>query len=266
MMPAHSLEQRMGMLSLRRLDLTLPSPVENLAVDEALLDALEEAGNQPVLRFWESDRHFVVLGRSSSLVEDVHIDACREDHVAILRRASGGGSVLQGPGCLSYAVVLPIDAHPDLRDIRLTNRFVLLRMAEALSRWQPAVTMQGISDLAVAGRKIAGSAQRRTRHALLFHGTILYRMPAATISRYLRQPKRQPDYRGGRPHGDFLRTIDAPVHELKQAIADAWHADTKLELWPESRMKDAIFKVVERSALEAIAYEEGFNGVYLPTR
>jgi lipoate-protein ligase A len=250
----------MGMFSLHRLDLTMASPVENLAVDEALLDAIEEAESQPVLRFWESDRYFVVLGRSSSLVDDVHIDACREDHVAILRRASGGGTVLQGPGCLSYAVVLPIDAHPDLRDIRSTNRFVLLRMAEGLSRWQPTVTLQGISDLAVAGRKLAGSAQRRTRHALLFHGTVLCRMQAATISRYLKQPKRQPDYRGNRPHDDFLRTIDAPMHELKQAIADAWQAHTKLELWPESRMKDAIVNVVERSAPEAADYEKRANG------
>jgi lipoate-protein ligase A len=204
----------------------------------------------------------VVLGRSSSLVDDVHVNACRQDRVSILRRASGGGTVLQGPGCLSYAVVLPIDTHPDLRDIRLTNRFVLVRIAEALSRWQPAITMQGISDLAVAGRKIAGSAQRRTRHAVLFHGTVLYRMPATAISRYLKQPKRQPDYRGDRPHGDFLRTIDAPLHELKQAIAGAWHADTELETWPSSRMQDAIVNVVERSTCEETEHEELTNGVY----
>ena len=259
-MPALSLEQGMGKLSFHLLDLTMASPVENLAVDEALLNAIEEAGSHPVLRFWESDRYFVALGRSSSLLDDVHIDACLEDHVQILRRASGGGTVLQGPGCLSYAVVLPIDAHPDLRDIRLTNRFVLVRMAHALSRWQPAVTLQGISDLAVAGCKIAGSAQRRTRHAVLFHGTVLHQMQAATISRYLKQPKRQPGYRGNRPHDDFLRTIDAPIHELKQAIADAWQAHTKLELWPESRMKDAIVNVVERSAPVAADYEERTNG------
>ena len=234
------------MFSFCLLDLTLPSPVENLALDEALLEDLEENISNPVLRLWESDRNFVVLGRSSRLTDDVHIDACQQDSVPILRRASGGGTVLQGPGCLSYAVVLPICLHTDLRDIRLTNTFILRRMAKALSRWQPAIALQGISDLTVEGRKIAGSAQRRKRNALLFHGTILYRMHARIISRYLKQPKRQPAYRGDRPHGEFLRTIDAPLQEMKQAIANAWHAETEWKLLPSTRMTDAMVKVVER--------------------
>ena len=240
----------MAVGSFHLLDLTLSAPEENLALDEALLEELEENESDPVLRFWESDRYFVVLGRSSNLADDVHIDACRQDHIPILRRASGGGSVLQGPGCLSYAIVLPIVMHDHLRDIRLTNSYILQRIANALSRWQPTIAMRGISDLTVADRKIAGSAQRRMRKGLLFHGTVLYRMQAKTISRYLKQPKRQPDYRGDRHHRDFLRTIDAPLHELKQAIADAWHAHTKLESWPSSRMKDAIVKVIERSACQ----------------
>lgn len=236
------------MVSLSLLDLTLPSPVENLALDEALLQDLEENESHPVLRFWESDRYFVVLGRSSRLSDDVHVDACRQDSVPILRRASGGGTVLQGPGCLSYAVVVPIQLHADLQDIRRTNSFVLQRMASALARWQPAIDVQGISDLAIQGWKIAGSAQRRTRTALLFHGTILYRMQAPIISRYLKQPKRQPDYRADRPHHEFLRTLDAPLDDMKKAIANAWQADTELTAWPKARMTGAIANVVERSS------------------
>jgi lipoate-protein ligase A len=235
------------MVSFRLLDLTLPSPAENLALDEALLEDLEETELGPVLRLWESDCYFVVLGRSSSLTADVHVDACRQDRVPILRRASGGGTVLQGPGCLSYACVLPIRLHADLRDIRLTNAFVLQRMAAALSRWQPTVAVQGISDLTVGGRKISGNAQQRKRNALLFHGTILYQMQAQTIARYLQQPKKQPDYRSDRPHSEFLRTIDAPLEEIKQAIVHTWQAETKLQIWPRPRLANAIVKVLERS-------------------
>lgn len=238
------------MVPIGLLDMTLPSPVENLALDEALLEDLEENDSPPALRLWESDCDFVVLGRSSRLGEDVFLDACRQDGVPILRRASGGGTVLQGRGCLSYALILPICLHEALRDIRLSNAFVLQRVAKALSRWQPAIAVQGISDLAVNGRKISGSAQRRTRKAILFHGTILYRMHADRISRYLKQPKRQPDYRADRPHGEFLRTIDAPLEEMKRAIANAWHADTELKGWPHARLTRAIANVVERSVFE----------------
>ena len=238
----------MVMISCRLLDLSLPSPVENLALDEALLDEIEENETEPVLRLWESDRYFVVLGRSSNLSDDVQPAACQQDDIPILRRASGGGTVLQGPGCLSYAVVLPLWLHADLRDIRLTNALILQYMTTALSSWQPAIAAQGISDLTVDGRKIGGSAQKRKRHALLFHGTVLYRMQAETISRYLKQPKRQPEYRADRLHGEFLMTLEAPLGEVKQAIAKAWHADRELDVWPRARMSEAIADVIERSS------------------
>ena len=235
------------MHSFRLLDLTLSSPIENLALDEALLDDLEENGHDPILRFWESDRYFVVLGRASCLTDDVHVPTCLQDQITVLRRASGGGTILQGPGCLSYAFVLPISLHPDLRDIRLTNRFILQRTARALQKWQPAIAVQGVSDLAVEGLKISGNAQRRKKTALLFHGTILYGMQADLIARYVKHPKRKPDYRGDRHHAAFLSRIDASPHEMKQAIADAWHAHVRLDAWPQARMSCAILNVVERS-------------------
>ena len=247
------------MISFSLLDLTLSSPLANLALDEALLEELEEQGGNPVLRLWESDRYFVVLGRSSGIDDDVHVEACRQDCVPILRRASGGGTVLQGPGCLSYAFVLPISLHADLRDIRRTNEFLLRPIATALSRWQPAITLQGISDLAVERRKISGNAQRRTRTALLFHGTLLHGMQADVISRYLKEPKRQPEYRKDRRHGDFLRTIDVLPDDIKNAIADAWKADTELKCWPRLRMRNAMAQVAERSTpLQAESILENF--------
>ena len=234
--------------TLHLLDLTLPLPVENLALDEALLEELEECGGDPVLRFWESDCHFVVLGRTSRMADDVDLVACQEDGLPILRRASGGGTVLQGPGCLSYAFVLPINCHPDLVSIRTTNRFILERMAAALHRWEPATTLRGISDLAINDMKISGNAQRRTRKALLFHGTILHGMGADLIARYLKHPTRQPDYRLDRPHRTFLGMINIAPQRIRQAIANAWSAEPTDSKWPIARMSHTIAAVLARSS------------------
>ena len=96
--------------------------------------------------------------------------------------------------------------------------------------------------------KISGNAQRRTRHALLFHGTILHGMRADLIARYLTQPARRPDYRRDRPHGSFLRTIEAAPEGIKRAIAEAWSVESTLESWPEARMQQKILDVLRRSA------------------
>ena len=55
------------------LDLTLPTPAENLAADEALLDQCEAARAGAVLRFWEPREHFVVVGYSNKVRTEVNL-------------------------------------------------------------------------------------------------------------------------------------------------------------------------------------------------
>jgi len=64
------------------------------------------------------------------------------------------------------------------------------------------------TDLTVRNRKFGGCAQRRRRHTLLHHGTILYDFDIAAPMRFLAEPRRQPAYREGRTHEDFLTNVD----------------------------------------------------------
>ena len=97
---------------MKYLDLTLPTPEENLACDEALLDGCDDGDGPEVLRFWEPQKHFVVVGYSNRVESEVNVAACSELGIPILRRCSGGGTVLQGPGCLDYSLILRIDSNP----------------------------------------------------------------------------------------------------------------------------------------------------------
>src|SRR5258708_1582967 len=115
------------------LDLTLPTPAENLAGDEALLDWREAEPGPDILRFWTPDRYFVVVGYANKVAREVDLEACRARQVPILRRCTGGGAVLQGPGCLNYALILNIEQWPGLRSIAQTNCFIMQRQAQALS-------------------------------------------------------------------------------------------------------------------------------------
>src|SRR6476646_5803774 len=92
------------------LDLTLSSPEEDIALDEALLLDAEDGLGGEVLRLWQWDQPAVILGSGGKLAEDVNESACAADGVPILRRSSGGGTVLLGPGCLCFSLVLPSPA------------------------------------------------------------------------------------------------------------------------------------------------------------
>jgi lipoate-protein ligase A len=226
---------------MRFLDRTLSSPEENLACDEALLDMCEEGYTEDILRVWESQTRFVVLGIANSASREVHREACTATGVPILRRCSGGGTVLQGPGCLNYALVLHINRHPSLQDITGTNRYILQRHATALrSRTSLDIELQGHTDLATEGRKFSGNAQRRRRQVILFHGTFLYRYAVDVIETYLPLPSVEPEYRQGRSHCAFLTNVPLRSETLKDLLCQTWDARDTFEDLPFARISTLV--------------------------
>jgi len=220
---------------MRWLDLTLPTAAENLALDEALLLQAEAGQGGEILRLWEWPALAVVLGSGCQFAEETNEDACRADGVPILRRSSGGGTVLLGPGCLCYSLVLRFARSPALAEIRPSYHAILAQVAEALG--VPGVEQAGISDLAASGRKFSGNAQQRKRHHLLHHGTILYKFDLTRISRYLRPPPRQPDYRAGREHESFVRNLEVPRFQLADGLRQAWRAREEQADWPAAEVR-----------------------------
>jgi lipoate-protein ligase A len=213
-------------------DLTLPTPVENLAADEALLDHCEAHG-AAALRFWEAPAPCVVLGFSNSAAREAKLAACARDGVPVLRRCSGGGTVLLGSGCLNYALVLPLAAQAALATVSGANQFILQRNVAAWAALlgEPLVR-RGDTDLVWRDRKCSGNAQRRRHTHLLFHGTLLLGSDLAAMAKYLALPSRAPEYRRARDHEVFLTNLPLSVAAAKQALAQAWQADGASLAWP----------------------------------
>lgn len=205
-------------------DFTLPTLAENLAFDDVLLAEVEADPTRGLLRFWELDRHAVVLGRSNRAEIEADLDACRQENIPVVRRSSGGGAVVIGPGCLAYSLVLPLtDEQRALGVASLTKR-LMERIALGFQSILPGATACGTSDLAADDRKFSGNAQRWLSRAFLHHGTILYDFDLPRIGRYLRTPSRQPDYRDSRDHAAFVRNVDATRTALIELLTAAWHA------------------------------------------
>ncbi|MBC8352595.1 MAG: lipoate--protein ligase family protein [Planctomycetes bacterium] len=220
---------------MKLLDLTLASPEENLALDEALLEQAESLqSDDDVLRLWESQQTAVIIGRSSRIDEEVDIAACASAQVPVLRRCSGGTSVVIGRGCLMYSVVLSYERNPALRMVDVAHKYVLGKVVNAVKQFLPSAELQGISDLALNNLKFSGNSLRCKRDHLLYHGTLLCEFPLDLIVRYLKSPPRQPDYRGQRGHGEFVTNLGLDCADLRAAMADQWQSDAVLGVWPEA--------------------------------
>jgi lipoate-protein ligase A len=220
------------------LELTFADPASNLACDEALLELCEKNEEDGLLRVWEAERYFVVLGYSNKIASEVKVAACQAKGIPIFRRFSGGGTVLQGPGCLNYSLAVNNERLGIPVDLTASYRFVLERHVKfcAGQGWE-AVQIQGISDLALNGRKFSGNAQHRKRLCTLFHGTFLTSFDITLIETFLQMPSRQPAYRNNRSHEDFLSNLEMTPQNVCRALKQTWGAKDTLQDIPLDRIQ-----------------------------
>ncbi len=167
------------------------------------------------LLVWESARPAVVVPRRGDPAAWVYLAACAARGIPLLRRESGGGAVVVGPGCLNVALVLWLDRRPWLADVGGSYDWLLERVAGVLAIDGTAIRA---TDLALRGRKIAGHAQRRVRGALLHHGVLLYDFDLDLVDTLLPEPPRRPAWRGDRTHREFLTNAPLARDEIVRRL------------------------------------------------
>ena len=194
-------------------------PERGLALEMDALQALERAAPHTAvaaerLLIWESAWPAVILPRRGEPARWVRAPACAARGVPLLHRDSGGGAVVVGPGCLTFALVLSLEARPRLADVADSYDWLLAREAGVLAREAGVPASGGIvprsTDLALGNRKFAGHAQRRVRGGLLHHGTLLYDFDIDLIDCLLAEPPCAPAWRRGRSHLQFLTNAPLP--------------------------------------------------------
>lgn len=166
----------------------------NMAVDEALLDAVDADPSRAFFRTYEWTEPTLSLGYFQSIA-DREADP-RWQGAPIVRRVTGGGAIWHHHE-VTYALVLPAD-HPAARRGGTLYRDVHAAIAGVFAQLGAQVDRRGSSalggaatrpflcfrdrdseDLVLSGHKVVGSAQRRRRRAVLQHGSILLcRSPA----------------------------------------------------------------------------------------
>jgi lipoate-protein ligase A len=160
----------------------------NMAIDDVLLDEAR-AGGGPILRTYGWSPPAVSLGYGQRADEAIDIGGCRERGIDIVRRPTGGRAVLHWSE-ITYSFHCADGEGPAAHPLQEACRILGECLADGLRRSgidvelsrgaSPASGRRGACfastsrwELTCGGRKLVGSAQRRTRGALLQHGSIL---------------------------------------------------------------------------------------------
>ena len=234
----------------------------NLAWDEACVELADRrALTEPnldfeLLRVWKFPKPTVVLGRASRVADEIFVDRCEQDGIGVYRRSSGGSTIIAGPGCLMYSVLISYEKRPAWRPLDAAHHEVMSRIARATSRalsdlgLAEEIQLQGTCDLTWNEAKFSGNALRCKRQFMLYHGTLLIDMPLDWVSTYLKEPPRQPEYRSKRNHEAFVRNLlsqNSPQRSLLETklidhLRETWQAATP---WNEFPWQEAFDQEIE---------------------
>ena len=161
----------------------------------------------PGYRFlvWKPDFLCLVLGYGNKIESSIHVKAVKEDNISVYRRPTGGETVLLSPDTLALSVV-KFREH-----LRFGNRFFRYfneKIIKALnSIGIESLLQKGFSDISINDKKVLGSAIYQNRNKILFQAVLNLNEPAQLMERYIKHPGREPDYRRGRKHMDFVTSI-----------------------------------------------------------
>lgn len=166
------------------------------------LIAAARADNRPRVRVYRLGGTVVVLGSGSRPDIEIDLDACRDDNVPVLRRRGGGCAVVLDPGNVIVSAVItnaPFGHHR--RHFDLLTAWLIQGLNEV---GVVGLCQAGICDLAMGDRKVGGACLHRNRDLLYYSASLLITPDLSRVMRYLKHPPREPQYRAGRSHEEFM--------------------------------------------------------------
>lgn len=207
---------------------------------------MEQCHKQVAYASWVPDSVFVVLGNANHFEKECRVEHCKEDNINVLKRSGGGGTVVLHPGCaiLSVGVWLK-HYYRNAEYFRSINNAVIQSLEAAYPEFHP-LSQNGISDITLKGRKVAGTSLFRSRNYLLYQASILVDSKLEIIERYLAHPSKEPEYREGKSHSEFLTSL----REFKKDCKPEHITDLFLKEFPSILEKELAEDLMEPQAAQ----------------
>ncbi|MCK9254529.1 MAG: hypothetical protein GX793_01035 [Bacteroidales bacterium] len=154
---------------------------------------------------WQPDAVYVILGQRDKIKDAVLEEAILKEKALVMQRPSGGHSVVLTPKTIVVSMVIYSDM---LREIKQFFRDCNMKIITALQKQGVEnLDIKGISDIVIKDRKIAGSSMYRAKDFLFFHAVLNISEKPEYISKFLKHPKTEPDYRQNRKHYEFITSV-----------------------------------------------------------
>jgi len=164
----------------------------------------------------------IVLGFSGKPLELLNIQKVKKDNLQVIRRFTGGGTVVVDHSTVFASFVLnagDVNSQPYPREImKWTEEAVYAPAFADLAETKGADTEKFSlmeNDYVWGDRKIGGNAQTITKNRWVHHTSFLWKFDPFRMG-YLKLPSKRPAYRADRPHLEFLTEISTHLPEHRR--------------------------------------------------
>ncbi|KAK4263708.1 hypothetical protein QN277_029087 [Acacia crassicarpa] len=144
----------------------------------------------------------IVMGLSGKLSELVEVRSVLQDQVPVIRRFSGGGTVIVDQGTIFVTLICNKEAVPDIQpfppSIMSWSGQLYSEVFEGIGDFQLRE-----NDYVFGDRKFGGNAQSIIKHRWVHHTSLLWDYEVKNMA-YLKLPAKAPNYRLARGHNDFV--------------------------------------------------------------
>ncbi len=168
----------------------------NMAIDEAVLEAISREESEPTLRLYGWNPAAISLGYFQSLSEEIDEEACKKNNVDVVRRMTGGGAVFHEHE-ITYSIHIPEKSEIVPTGILESYRRISDGILEGLTLFGINGQFVPLNDIVVPFimsddttqmRKISGNAQTRKQGIIVQHGTILLKVDVEKMFSLLKVP------------------------------------------------------------------------------
>lgn len=184
---------------------------EDLFPQDPMGESLTLPNTFPI-KAWTSPEYSLILGASQKPEKELNLDHVVGDQIPIYRRRGGGGTVLLGPRGLCYALRFKKQSKYGIHDYLSKGTGLLQGLLE--SNFDLSTHQRGTSDLCIEQKKILGCSLYMPRDYVLYLASVLYQDETERISKYLAHPSREPEYRAGRLHKDFVTSLETHIDDM----------------------------------------------------
>ena len=178
---------------------------------------------------WEPGFLCIVLGQSNKPDESIHVERVAKDGIPVYKRVSGGETVVLSPATLVVSILKQEDG---LRSPKIYFNAYNEKIIQALGELGiKNLSTNGISDICISDQKILGSSIYRDKNRVFYHGVLNRAESVEVIEHYLKHPPREPGYREGRSHKDFVTSLAQQGYrcsgeEIRRVLIQALHDTT----------------------------------------